>query len=302
MSRLSNSLNVITQCREWRVPLFACPQFLFIIMGVVIITAMVGTNMLAKQYAAPEIAAIIVLFVTAFLFVVGYIITRSFERVAQASRTKAEFVSIISHQLRTPLTNIRWRLERMTGNDASFLQKENARIMNMVNTLLEVNRIEEKSLVLHKQKFSFRDLLQRTLASIKEHAQRKEITVEFRGTDDPLALIGDAVRLRWVVENLLDNALRYSQQGGRVFVTISRKRGYARVDIRDEGPGITKEMQKMLFTKFFRADEHIRMTTEGFGLGLFIAKAIVEAHEGSIGMHSQLHKGSTFWFTLPLSE
>lgn len=301
MNRLFRSLNIVAQCREWRVPLFSCPQFLFIIMGAVIVTAMVGTNLVAQRFAEPEIAAIIVLFVTAFLFVIGYIITKSFEHVAQSARSKAEFVSIMSHQLRTPLTNIRWRLERMAGDDISFLRQENDEVLHMVNMMLEVNRIEDKALVLEKQKFLLRDVARRAYDSFLTRAEKKGATLTLIDDEsDALTVTGDPVRVRWVVENFLDNALRYSSTGRKITISLTREGSEARVSVADEGPGISRDMQKKLFTKFFRADEHTRLTTEGFGLGLFIAKAIVEAHGGSIGVASQLHKGSTFWFTLPL--
>lgn len=304
MNRFLYGLNIAAQCRQWRVPLWSCPQVLFIVMGAVIIMAMVGTNMVARQYAAPEIAAIVVLFVTAFLFVIGYIITKSFEHVAEAARAKAEFVSIISHQLRTPLTSMRWRLERMLherdDHDVSVLQKENEHIMAMVNAMLEVNRIEDKSLVLNKQTMSLRDVVGRSTAAFRERAQQQGITLRYHHPDDTFMLMGDAVRLRWVVDNFIDNALRYSKEQGEIAVSLEKKGSVAEVRVRDEGPGIPKDAQKRLFTKFFRADERTRLTTEGFGLGLFIAKAIVEAHGGEIGVRSQSHKGSTFWFTIPL--
>ena len=303
MDRFLRSLNVVAQCKEWRVPLFSCPQFLFIVMGGIIIGAMVATNMMARRYAEPEIAAIAVLFVTAFLFVIGYIITKSFERIAEAARAKAEFVSIMSHQLRTPLTNIRWRLERMTrNNDISFLRQENEEVMRMVNMMLEVNRIEDKALVLEKQNVSLRDLARRVYDSFKVRAEEKNITLTFIDDEnDPMITVGDPIRLRWVIENFIDNALRYSPTESAVKMRIERKKSNAQISVADEGPGLDRDMQKQLFTKFFRADEHTRLTTEGFGLGLFIAKAIVEAHGGKIGVVSQLQKGSKFWFTLPLS-
>ena len=307
MDRFLRSLNVVAQCKEWRVPLFSCPQFLFIVMGGIIIGAMVATNMMARRYAEPEIAAIAVLFVTAFLFVIGYIITKSFERIAEAARAKAEFVSIMSHQLRTPLTNIRWRLEQIAASDAaktgdiSFLRQENEEVMRMVNMMLEVNRIEDKALVLEKQNVSLRDLARRVYDSFKVRAEEKNITLTFTNDEnDPMITIGDPVRLRWVIENFIDNALRYSAAAGTVVVSLKREGKKARVSVADEGQGISPEDKKRLFTKFFRADEHTRLTTEGFGLGLFIAKAIVEAHGGTIGVVSQLQKGSIFWFTLPL--
>lgn len=306
MNRFFRSLNVVMQCREWRMPLWSCPQFLFIVMGIIITAAIEGTNIAARRYAEPEIAAIIALFVAAFLFVIGYIVTKSFEQVARAARSKAEFVSIISHQLRTPLSNIRWRLERMMkqgGDDISFLQRENEAVLRMVNMMLEVNRIEDQALVLEQQIVSMRDLARRVHDSFRTRAEEKNVTLILR-CDEGNALMtrGDPIRLRWVIENFIDNALRYSPVGSEVAVSLEQQKNSAYMSVADKGPGISKDMQKQLFTKFFRGfNERARLTTEGFGLGLYIAKAIVEAHDGSIGVDSQLHKGSIFWFTVPLA-
>jgi signal transduction histidine kinase len=310
MGRFLHGLNVVAQCRRWRVPLWSCPQFLFIVMGIIIIFAMVGTNMVARRFAAPEVAAIVVLFVTAFLFVIGYFITKSFEQMAQTSQAKSEFMSIMSHQLRTPLTNILWRLEKMLSQntlakderrDVAIVYREEQELMQMVNAMLEVHRIEEKALVLEKQAFMFRDLVVRVADEFQANAQKKEITLHAPEEREPFPVFGDAIRIRWVIENLLDNALRYSGKGTTITVDLARKGTCVILNVSDQGPGIVEEAQKKLFTKFFRGfDKDKHLTTEGFGLGLYIAKAIIEAHGGGIGVRSQLQKGSTFWFTLPL--
>lgn len=311
MVEFLRGLNVVAQCREWRVPIWSCPQFLFIIMGLVIISAIEGTNIAARHYTEPEVAAVIVLFVSAFLFVVGYIITKSFEHVARAARAKAEFVSIMSHQLRAPLTNIRWRLEQVAHlkeiilreSDMSMLRQETEEVLRLVNMMLEVNRIEDNALVLERKPISLRDVVYRAAEMFRPQANKKHIAFSVRNDPaDALMSIGDPIRMRWVIENFIDNALRYSPSESTVTVSLEKRKNEAYVSVRDEGPGIAKEAQKYLFMKFFRGNDHQRLTTEGFGLGLFIAKAIVEAHGGSIGVASQLRKGSIFWFTLPLAD
>src|SRR3989344_2494615 len=157
----SQSINLKKVCAEYRVGLWQCPQFLFLIMGVIIILAIMVTYIVASRYEEPEIASLAVLVLTAILFAIGNLIVRAFEQVALASKSKSEFISIMSHQLRSPLSAIKWQLNMLLSDaqrktpDAASMQKylqtvydQNERMIRSVNDLLEVNRIEDNDLVL----------------------------------------------------------------------------------------------------------------------------------------------------------
>lgn len=301
-------LNVIEQCRRYKVGLWSCPHFLFLVMGFIIITSMIATNLTAQRYAEPEIAALIVLAVTALLFVVSHVIIKSFERIADASRAKSEFVSIVSHQLRSPLTAIKWQMELLLNKEKEPQSKayletindNNNRMIKLVNDLLEVNRIENNLLVLQPTSISLIDLTEKEIANYSLFARASNVALSFTPDKTLPAVYADDMRIRWVVENLMDNAIRYSKPQTTVAVAATRKGKSILWSITNHGVDISKVDARRLFQKFFRAENSVKLRTEGSGLGLFVAKSIVEASGGEIGYKSDNIDASTFWFTLPI--
>src|SRR3989344_8024925 len=183
VSKTAGALNVKRQCAEYGVGLWQCPQFLFIIMGIVIILAIIVTNVTARVYAEPEIAALIAITVAAFLLVIGHLVVRAFEKVAEASRSKSEFISVVSHEMRNPLSAIRWQLDVMKGRtdktDAaallaaiSVLEAENLKALRLINDLLEAYRIEDKNLNLQPRPFSIIELTRQSISQFEYRAKR----------------------------------------------------------------------------------------------------------------------------------
>lgn len=306
-------MNLKKTCAEYRVGLWQCPQFLFLIMGVIIILAILVTYVVASRYEEPEIASLVVLILTAILFAIGNLIVRAFEQVALASKSKSEFISIMSHQLRSPLSAIKWQLNfLLSGSERSGLKNadsgavqkylqmvydQNERMISSVNDLLEVNRIEDNDLILRPTNVSLAEVTRRVLEEYKNFASASNVEFELRA-EDGQSVFADEERIRHVIEHLADNAVRYSPGGGRVLIEIKKTDGGILWQITDHGAGIPKRDQSRVFEKFFRSDHALRYQTEGSGVGLFIAKSIIKKSGGEIGFSSSLEKGSTFWFTL----
>ncbi|OGZ45601.1 MAG: hypothetical protein A3J54_00770 [Candidatus Ryanbacteria bacterium RIFCSPHIGHO2_02_FULL_45_13b] len=304
-------LNIKAQCDDLRMPLWECPHFLFVVMGFVIIIAMLAINITARYYTDPEVAALIVIAVAGFLLVISHIIVGAFERVAEASRARSEFVSIISHQLRNPLSSIRWQLEILLRNQAidqktrSYLEgvnEYNNRMAKLVNDLLTVNRIENNRLVLTPAPFSLVDLTKKVIKDNTAFASASHINLTLEEKKGVPFVYADQVYIQWAVENLLGNAIRYSNPRTTIPLTIHKHEGYVRFEIVNNGTTISSEDAQHIFEKFFRAKSAQRTHTDGTGLGLFITKSIVEASDGSIGFNSDASGKTTFWFMLPRAK
>ena len=312
---LFSAFNIKAQCQAYRVGLWSCPRFLFVIMGGIIVLAMISTNVIATRYADdPRIASLLVIMVTALLFVIGHFVISSFERLAEASRAQVEFISIISHQLRSPLSAVKWQLELLEskakeadGMVADSLLKdvhmENERVIKIVDMLLEVNRIDREQISVRREKVSLRDVTRRIINNYSTFANALHVKISMEeSVGDSVFVMADSIKLPWVIENLLSNALHYSHKDGNVVVRTKLAGSDARWEVQDDGVGIPKRDQKKVFQKFFRADNVVGLDTHGSGLGLFIVKAFTQAMGGSVGFTSQEARGSTFWFTLPLAK
>ena len=311
-----DSLNVKKQCAQYRVGLWQCPQFLFLVMGVVIIVAIVVTNVVTRRYTAPEISALIVLALSGFLFVVGHLIVAAFERVARSARSKSEFISIMSHHLRSPLSAIKWQLDILLSQDflgdqessrnarryLRVVADNNERMIRAVNDLLDVNRIEDEDVVMRPSVFSLVDLSRRAVVKFSQLYPSCSFSLRVDSDDvTRMQVYADEERIRRVAQHLMDNAVRYSNESGSIIIHLEREGSCVRWSVTDDGIGIPFPDQSRIFEKFFRTRNSTRHQTEGLGVGLFVVKSLIMLSHGNIGFTSIPGKGSTFWFTLPVA-
>lgn len=229
-------------------------------------------------------------------------------------KMKTDFVSIAAHQLRTPLSAIKWSVKMILDGEAgkiSAQQKDwlnktyqsNERLITLVNDLLNVSRIEEGRFLYDIRETDLRKIIQNILENNKEIIKRKKITVSFPEENTEVSKVKvDVEKMQLAIQNLITNAVDYTPEGGRVLVTVSQKGDDVLVTVKDTGIGISEVDQGKLFHRFFRARNAIQVRANGTGLGLFITKNIIQAHRGKIWFKSQLGKGTTFSFTIPNSQ
>jgi len=222
---------------------------------------------------------------------------------------KSEFIAVASHKMRTPMSAIKWYAESLLNGDCGSLRKEqgnfvrqiylsNRRLINLLDDLLRVAKVEEGKIKLKKETVNLGRLVKDALNKSRDEIRRKKISIHYDGRK--INVRADADKLKQILFDLLDNAIKYNSIGGKVGIDVGKDKNYIICAISDTGVGIPKSQQIRIFTKFFRADDIVTMHTEGNGLSLYLAKAYIESHGGKIWVKSKQGKGSTFYFTLPV--
>lgn len=241
------------------------------------------------------------------------------DRLRTLEDAKSKFVSVTAHQLRTPLSAIKWTFEMMvagqlgpiTDEQKEFLAKGfegTKRMIRIVNDLMHVDNMEAEKIEYQFAPFSLDSLLDTVSFEFANQAASKKITLDIKKPVSSLPLIeGDENKLRIVLENLIDNAVKYTDKDGKVTVEISDDKvntanRSVEVSISDSGIGIPEADKSKIFGKFFRAGNAIRMEPDGSGIGLYLSKDIVEKHGGSLSYESNEGGGTTFHLTLPLKQ
>jgi PAS domain S-box-containing protein len=228
----------------------------------------------------------------------------------RAEKMRADFVSFVSHQLRTPLSGIRWSLELVEQDES--LPKETAafvadarvsaeRLIRLVNELLAVSRLEGGRLAVHPQPVDLADMTADVINELMPMIQEKHQQVSVSGAGPAPFVNADPTLVREVVQNLLGNAVKYTPDGGSIGVSMGAAGDIVRWTVRDTGIGIGPEAQAHLFEKFYRADNATVASAEGTGLGLYIVRLILEQSGGHVWCESQEGRGSTFTFVLPFA-
>nr|WP_283770008.1 PAS domain S-box protein [Mucilaginibacter sp. Bleaf8] len=227
----------------------------------------------------------------------------------EREQRKDDFISVASHELKTPLTTLNASMQLLTRlyrvNPAApkipeLIQKANfnlTRLMHLIEDLMNVSRLQQGKLPLHKSRFKLADLINECCEHVKTNGTHNLLL----NGDTDLEVFADQQRISQVVVNFVNNAVKYAPDSKEIVLQIVHEGGYAKVSVQDFGPGIPADKQPHLFDRYYRVHES-GIQFSGLGLGLYISAEIIERHNGQIGVDSKLNEGSTFWFTLPLGD
>ncbi len=227
----------------------------------------------------------------------------------EIEQMKSEFISLASHQLRSPLSSLKWLLEvLLRGRIGAFSEEQtkvltqmsesNERMIKTVQSLLNVSRIEEGKNGLELSPISFTEIVENTIKDIQAQAFSKKVKVSFNKEDFEKANL-DPEKIKIVVQNIIDNAVKYTPENGSVQIKASKEGDKIKFSVTDSGIGIPEAEQSKIFVKFHRSENARLLSVHGTGLGLYIAKKIVEAHKGKIWFESKKNQGTTFYIQLP---
>lgn len=227
-------------------------------------------------------------------------------------RMRIEFVANVSHELRTPLTAIRGFVETLKEgaiddpeNNRRFLniiEAHTERLNNLINDLLQLSKIESQEIKMEFQPVVLKELVEGVVSNFKEAIKQKAHIIEINIPPDFPTIEVDPQRIEQVFINLLDNAIKFTPQKGRICIKAVDRGEDIRVEVSDTGIGIPQEHLPRIFERFYRVDKARSRELGGTGLGLSIVKHIVQAHRGKVGVESELGKGSNFFFILPKNQ
>lgn len=245
---------------------------------------------------------------------IGHIITlKDITSFKESDEAKSNFIAVVSHELKTPLSALNMSL--MLLRDSRFgslneeqtkittsMKREVQRLVNMVTELLDLSKVESGKVNLEEQAVAPKILMEYALAPVEAKFIEKDIEVVKSYEDNLPDVFVDPEKISWVLINLMTNAIRYSQQGGKVILSTKRYNKEVEFGVEDFGPGIAREDIKRVFNKFVQLQTNGKKNKHGLGLGLAISKEIVEAHGGEIYVSSELNRGSRFFFRVPLEQ
>ena len=235
-------------------------------------------------------------------------------REVQLLKSKNEFITIASHQLRTPINEIRWAIESMITDEKLDNQTKEIlngtlnsvkRLANLIDNLLNVSKIEEGKFGYNFEELNYVDFMKEVLSEMLPQIKHLGLNLYLNPPEEELPMIYfDKQKMYMTISNLLDNATKYNVQNGKIVVSIQKSNDgkFIETSIEDTGVGIEPEALKNLFSKFFRTSAGEKFNTEGSGLGLYIAKNIIRSHGGKIWAESEVGRGTKITFTLPIDK
>ncbi|HBI17313.1 MAG TPA: hypothetical protein DDY52_04185 [Candidatus Moranbacteria bacterium] len=280
-------------------------------LGFIIVFIMTAVFFVSREFVSIEILIIAEAVVVSFILIIGNTIIGSMEKLARVNKFKSEFISIVSHQLKTPLTGISWDMEFLMSKHSDGLNSKQIEILKniealnvimakMVNDLLDVARIDQNNFFTRKDEIDIVSVVKKVIEKNKALTLKNKVNIDLLVDDNMPKIIGDEKRTEVVLDNFISNAIKYNKENGKVIIKMQKDNRRAIISVKDTGIGIPENEQDRVFEKFYRSKEAASRETGGTGLGLYIAKNIIERSEGKVWFRSVENEGTEFHFSLPI--
>ncbi len=297
------------QSREYGISVWKLPDILLIGMAFVNVVIMVVSYWwISSGIDDPTKAIFPIALEAVIILIVGNIIAETSKEVIDNQKLKKEFINIISHQMRTPLTAAKWSLELLKKErDVEKREKyidrtieANKRMMSIVNDFVNLARMADEVKEIKIEKFEISEIVKGIIRNDQFFSEVQDVEIKYENKEGEIWVNADKLKTEIVFNNLIDNALKYSPSHTKIDVILKKEKGGFIGEIKDRGIGINNVDRKYIFTKFYRSANARRSCSSGTGIGLYVCKVIVEKMKGSIYFKSKEGIGTSFFVSLPL--
>jgi signal transduction histidine kinase len=247
---------------------------------------------------------------SAIILIIGSIVAESSRKVITNYKLKEEFIDLVSHQIRSPITNVKWNLEllnqeKLTKNQSKYVERLAGSVESMVslvNDFVYLSRLEQSKKELTFQSIDIKNTIEEMLSEMKIFASSKNIVLNLVDNAETGCAKTDQKKIKIVINNVIENALKYSKENSEVRIEIYNQKSKLIIKTSDTGCGIDRESQPFIFDKFYRALDAKKLATDGTGVGLYVSKILLKEMDGEIWFESEKGKGSTFYISLPICD
>ncbi len=290
---------------ELGVPIWKLPDVVLVMMACMNIAVMIVTYFVATRYDNDPGKIIVLVAIEAIIImIIGNVLSESAKQIVETNKLKKEFIQIISHQMRSPLTTMKWQLELLKNKSSNLTEKqflqvdriyeENERLTNMIADILNMSRIDKRSEHLIYADIILENSVNDCISMLAGFAKFKQITIDFKNSSKEHKILVDNEKMKIAIVNVIENAISYSKKGNMIKISIQPDGDFVALKIKDQGIGIKEGEQIIIFNKFYRGEGGKKAQPEGTGLGLFMSRKVIEQMGGSITLKSKVDKGTEF--------
>jgi len=301
--------NLKEKSKQYGVPIWKLPDVLILMMAFINIVGMFSTYYLALNFVAdPRTAVLFVAVESAVILIIGNIIAESSRKIISSYRLKEEFIDLVSHQIRTPITNVKWNLELLKDENLNKKQAKYTnklvesveKITSLVNDFVYLSRLDQSKKELILKKTDMKKVVDEILKELEIFASSKNIKFELVDDTENIFSKTDQKKIRIIISNVIENALKYSYENSKIKIKLYNSKNSLLIKTKDTGCGIDVISRPYIFDKFYRATDAKKLSADGTGVGLYISKILLKELGGEIWFESNKGKGSAFYISLPL--